>query len=42
MNEDFYEDSFKVYIIFLGQKLTILEFLPKISFILTSFTSDTF
>ena len=26
MNDDFYEDSFEVYNIFLGQKLTILEF----------------
>ena len=41
MNDDFYEDSFEVYNIFLGQKLTILEFLPKIFFILTSVTSET-
>ena len=41
MNDDFYEDSFEICNIFLGQKLTILEFLPKISFILTSVTSET-
>ena len=33
MNDDFYEDSFEVYNIFLGQKLTILEFSPKNFFI---------
>ena len=38
--DDFYDDSFYVYNIFLGQKLTILEFLPKIFFILTSVTSE--
>ena len=38
---NFYEDSFEVYNIFLGQKLTIFEFLPKIFFILTSVTSET-
>ena len=36
MNDDFYKDSFEVYNIFLGQKLMILEFSPKIFFILTS------
>ena len=41
MNDDFYEDSFEVYNIFLGQKLMILEFSPKIFFILTSVTSET-
>jgi hypothetical protein len=41
MNDDFYEDFFEVYNIFLGQKLTILEFSPKIFFILTSVTSKT-
>ena len=29
MNDDFYEDFFEVYNIFLGQKLMILEFMPK-------------
>ena len=41
MNDDFYNDSFEVYNIFLGQKLTILEFSPKIFFILTSVTYET-
>ena len=41
MNDDFYEDSFEVYNIFLGQKLTILEFSPKIFFILTLVNSET-
>ena len=41
MNDDFYEDSFEVYNIFLDQKLTILEFTAKIFFILTLVTSET-
>ena len=42
MNDDFYEASFEVYYIFVRQKLAILGFSPKIFFILTSVTSETF
>ena len=40
MNDDFYDDSFEAFNSFLGQKLTILEFSPKIYFVLTSVTSE--
>ena len=42
MNDNFYEASVKVYYSFVSQKLAILGFSPKIFFILTSVTSDTF
>ena len=42
INDDFDEASFEVPYISVTQKLAILGFLPKISFILTSVTSDTF
>ena len=42
INEDFYEAFFEVYYIFVRQKLAILGFSPKIFFILTLITSDTF
>jgi hypothetical protein len=42
MNDNFYEASFEVYYSFVRQKLAILGFSPKIFFLLTSVTSETF
>ena len=42
MNDNFYEAPFEVYYIFVRKELAILGFSPKIFFILTSVTSDTF